>query len=190
VTRKFATGRVFFFLLRLWLAPIRANLDRVRTGSGHRMMRFCTALGLAILLNSCASTQDLPISTLQITQRGLVNWKYGTSSISADVEFGQDDQGGVILAIEKQQRLLTVTGSGHRWSATGPLAGPGWSGSRESVPLRLAGWITLAETLNYIQKAPPSVDAMASGAVRARWTENDIEIISADTGERFRVVWQ
>ncbi len=154
------------------------------------MMRFCIALALAALFNGCASPRDVPISTLSITKRGLVNWTHGSSSVSADIEFGEDDQGGMILAVEKQQRLLTLTGSDHRWSATGPMAGSGWRGSRESVPLRLAGWITLVETLSYIQRAPMSVDALVSGSVRARWTESDIEIISADTGERFRVVWQ
>ncbi len=154
------------------------------------MTRFCIALGLTVLLTACASPRDISISPLLISERGLVNWTDGTSSVSADLEFGQDGHGGLILAIDKDQRLLTVTGFDHRWSATGPLAGPGWMGSRESVPLRLAGWITLAETLSYIQTAPESVDAMVSGVVRARWTERGVEMISADTGERFRVVWR
>lgn len=94
------------------------------------------------------------------------------------------------MTVQKQQVLLLIVRSGDRWSASGPLARGGWSGTGESAPLALAGWITLAETLGTIRGASESLDAMVTGSTRARWTRTSAEIIPAETGEQFRVVWR
>jgi hypothetical protein len=44
--------------------------------------------------------------------------------------------------------------------------------------------------LAYIRTAPDQVDGIASGNVRARWDKNRAEIITAETGEQFRVLWK
>lgn len=124
------------------------------------------------------------------TRTGLVNWARSESSLTAEIDFGGNAAGDLAMTVQKQQVLLLIVRSGDRWSASGPLARGGWSGTGESAPLALAGWITLAETLGTIRGASESLDAMVTGSTRARWTRTSAEIIPAETGEQFRVVWR
>lgn len=151
-------------------------------------MRGFLVVMVAALLSGCA-TQPLAPPSPAWTKSGMVNWNRGNSALTADFDLGGDADGNLILVIEKHQRLLTIIRQGNRWSTTGPLSGPGWAGERENAPIRLAGWLTLADTLGYIHQAPPSVHAVVSGNARARWTPDGAEIITAETGEQFRVIW-
>ncbi|MFY8215011.1 MAG: hypothetical protein ACOVMP_00245 [Chthoniobacterales bacterium] len=147
--------------------------------------------GLLVLwLAGCAAPRSLTVGTLAWSESGLLNWKRGESSLTAEFELGADAGGNLRLMIHKTESLLEVVRSGNEWSATGPMAGLGWTGPRENAPLALAGWLTLVETLAYIQTAPDDVDAIVSGSVRARWDQTRADIITSETAEQFRVAWQ
>jgi hypothetical protein len=147
--------------------------------------------GLAIFwLVGCAATGSLKVGALAWSESGSIDWSRGETSVSAGFHLGADASGNLVLTVKNPGKLIEIMRSGDAWSATGPIAGPGWTGPRENAPLALAGWLTLAETLAYTRTAPDQVDGIASGNVRARWDKNRAEIITAETGEQFRVLWK
>jgi len=147
--------------------------------------------GLVIFwLVGCAAPGSLTVGALAWSESGSIEWRRGETLVSARLQLGADTNGNLVLTIKNPGKLIEIMRSGNVWSATGPIAGSGWTGPRENAPLGLAGWLTLTETLAYIKTAPDQVDGVASGNVRARWDKNRADVITAETGEQFRVVWK
>jgi len=138
----------------------------------------------------CAGPGTLEVGPLAWSESGLLSWQHGETPITAHFKLGGNSNEELALTLSKSESLLRIVRSGNDWSARGPLAGLDWMGPREEAPLALAGWLTLVETLAYIQTAPDGVDAIVSGRVRARWDQTQADIITAETSEQFRVVWQ
>lgn len=149
------------------------------------------AIFVSLLLVTGCATGPSPIDAVDYTwsRSGLVNREVGSDTFSAELDVAGNADGALALRVSKTASLLSLTRSGDVWSASGPLAGVPWRGNRERAPLRLAGWITLAETIAYVQEAPETVSASVTGAGRARWSDRDLELVTSDTGERFRVVF-
>lgn len=154
------------------------------------MIRALAITWMLIGLVGCAAPRQLMIGPPAWSRAGLINWKHGENSLTVEFQLSADTAGHVMLDVRKSERLMTLVRVDGIWNASGPMVGQGWTGRPENAPIRLAGWISLVETLEYIQQAPAGVDAIVSGRVRARWTAEDAEIITMESAEQFRVIWQ
>jgi len=140
---------------------------------------------------SCATQAPIPPLGSAIQRQGLVNWQWSdTQSLTADLAFVFSPSGDLDLTASKGSTLIELRRRGEEWSASGPVAAIPWRGTFENPPIRLIGWITLADTIFSIQNAPAHIDGWISGRVRARWTDDGSEIVVTDSGERFRVRWR
>jgi hypothetical protein len=125
---------------------------------------------LAILLAGCATTP--PEFQPTSSQRGLVNWRHGDESLTADVVFQKGAGGAVRLVASKGAILFMLTGADGVWTAAGPLARGGWRGPEKSAPAPLAGWICLAREW---ERAP---------------AQRSLDVTCPRTGDRFRALFE
>lgn len=152
-----------------------------------------------LLLAGCASGPD-PVSWTQPvrSEQAAFLWKHSGGSLAGNATILSDSTGNVMIQLNKNlpQPLLELTSTRvGQFSATGPLAGGGWSGDASNAPLRFSLWTALAAAWRGAQPANEGRQEVHTSAYRAAmWKQGgrlrELSVSSSDNGEVVRLVFR
>lgn len=156
-------------------------------------------LPLVLLLAGCASQPDAVNWTPPIqNSRATFLWKHRGGTLAGEADITNDVRGNVAIRLTKDlpKPLLEITSmtDGH-FSATGPLAGGGWSGDASRSPVRFSLWTALAAAWRGAYPARDGRQEVHTDGYRAAvWKESgrirELSVSSSDNGEVIRLVFR
>jgi hypothetical protein len=155
-------------------------------------------LALVLCLAACASSPDLSDWTPPIqNSRASFLWKHQGGSLAGEADITNDVRGDMSLRLTKDlpKPLLEITSmTDGRFSASGPLAGGGWSGDASRAPLRFSLWTALAAAWRGSFPARDGRQEVHTDSYRAAvWKEagriRELSVSSNDNGEVIRLVF-
>jgi hypothetical protein len=156
-------------------------------------------LPLMLLLAGCASQPDAVNWTPPIqNSRATFLWKHRSGTLAGEADITNDVRGNVVARLTKDlpKPLLEITSmtDGH-FSATGPLAGGGWSGDASRAPVRFSLWTALTAAWRGAYPARDGRQEVHTDSYRAAvWKESgrirELSVSSSDNGEVIRLVFR
>lgn len=156
-------------------------------------------LAFSLCLAACASHPDPTTWTppLQNSRAGFL-WKHSGGSLAGDATITNDVRGNVVIRLTKDlpKPLLEITSmTDGKFTASGPLAGGGWSGDASRAPIRFSLWTALASAWRGAHPARDGRQEVHTDTYRAAvWKESgrirELSVSSSDNGEVIRLVFR
>jgi hypothetical protein len=135
---------------------------------------------LAIILMGCRSVNELSgLGPEAKTRIGQLRYVTGGRSIVGDIVLRNLRAGDYDLSFSKGGvTVLELQARGTNMTATGLLAGSGWSGAADHAPSPLKPWVMLKEALVYFDANAPS--AQKPGRWSATFQRKNGNLMRAD----------
>lgn len=156
-------------------------------------------LPFLLLLAGCATQPDAVNWTPPIqNSRATFLWKHRGGTLAGEADITNDVRGNVLVRLTKDlpKPLLEITSmTDGQFSATGPLAGGGWSGDASRAPVRFSLWTALAAAWRGAYPARDGRQEVHTDSYRAAvWKESgrirELSVSSSDNGEVIRLVFR
>lgn len=154
---------------------------------------------LGLVLTGCATRGPLVDWVEPVHSRpAAFLWKHAGGTLTGDAVITADISGNVAIRLSKnlpKPLLETLSTRDGHFEASGPLAGGGWSGRVDRIPLRFSLWQALAEAWRGAVPARDGRQEVHTASYRAAvWKDNgrirELSVSSTDNGEMVRLVFR
>lgn len=161
------------------------------------ILRAACAGALVLMVASCASVAGASEWVEPVhNQSATFLWEHTGGKLSGTAVITYDFAGNVMIRLLKnvpKPLLETTSTRDGRFFARGPLAGGGWSGNADRVPLRFSLWKALAEAWRGAIDARDGPQEVHTQTYRAAVMKEsgrvrELSVSSTDNGEVIRLV--
>lgn len=150
-------------------------------------------LPVVVLFAGCAGVGQSSFQAVD-SRRAVVEWRIGWDKTVLNAEFIQGDGDSARMVVSADRPLLVLTRTGGRWKATGVFVRGGWSGTWNTAPVQIAGWLTLAEAVEAGRELADGSREVRTGRMSVRYVKSggalrNLELACVATDDRFRVIF-
>mgnify|MGYP000861754584 CR=1 FL=1 len=162
------------------------------------MKRLAAAALLALTAAGCATRSDLEAFRPASSERAVVRWQRSDAVINCDAVCARSSEGVAAVRLYKESPTALVEfrlqPDGH-FSASGNLAGRGWSGPAENAPAPLSVWAAWLGAYAHAADLPVGMKEIHSPANRMAFVKSEdklesLSVASTDSAEAVNVVFR
>ena len=162
------------------------------------MRQLAAAALLALTVAGCATRDDPGSFEPATSERAIVRWQSSDAVINCDAVCAKSSDGVVVIRLYKQSPTALVEfrlQPNGQFSASGNLAGSGWSGPSENAPAPLAVWAAWLGIYTHSADLPVGIKEIHSPANRMAFVKTEerlqsLSVASTDSPEAVNVVFR
>jgi hypothetical protein len=152
-------------------------------------MKRALPICLALLMAGCVASREFPAFEAASSEKALIRWQRKGKSLVYDAVCARTKDGSVLVRLYKQSPTPLAEfrlGSDNSFSASGRLAGRGWSGPGTEAPPVFSGWVWFLTA--YQRSAQPGALSLHSATMRVTSTKSGdklkvLSVSNTATGE-------
>lgn len=162
------------------------------------MRRLAVAVLLALTAAGCATRSDLEAFQPASSERAIVRWQRSDAVINCDAVCARSSDGVAMIRLYKGSPTALVEfrlQPNGQFSASGSLAGKGWSGPAENAPAPLTVWAAWLGTYMHAADLPVGMKEIHSPANRTAFVKSEdklesLSVASTDSAEAVNAVFR
>jgi hypothetical protein len=156
-------------------------------------MKCALPICLALLIAGCSTGRELGAFDAASSEKALVRWQRKGKSLVYDGVCARAQDGSVVVRLYKQSPVPMVEfrlDKANTFSASGRLAGRGWTGPATDAPAVFSAWIWFLTAYQRSAGAQPGAPLLQSATMRVSFTKSGdkLKVLSVSNTESGEVV--